>query len=159
MENEMKETQNPYSTFSYIFFYFDDKLIVNHRLKPESKNKFTISDWMWVWCHYFSVIIPKLMDNQEHVIESLDDPEGLILTKKMEKINVKLKSGDYKRNKYRLWGEITLPFGEFLEEILELIERFAKEMISINPKVAENPEFKQIIQGREKIRKMISEIK
>jgi hypothetical protein len=122
----------------------------------KKEKKFTMTDWMWLWCYNFSIVIPRLTYGKELIINSNDGSERLSLKKAGNDVKIKLLTGFYKDGKYTPENkETTAPFNEFLEEILQLLERFTKEMKKINPKVVENPEFRQIIEGQEKIREML----
>ena len=54
-------------------------------------------------------------------------------------------------------SQTKVPYSEFMHEIFLFVNSFVSDLLSINQKILEDNQFKQIVEGRDKIKKMLEE--
>ncbi len=137
-----------------ISIYFDSVLLKPLKengkyIKDEKINgKVVITDWIWDWAAFFAYYIPKLNEKEVN-FTSLDNHLELKISKKDAEVYIEL-SGYLK-------GNIKTEYKNFIKEVYSFTNSFANDLLSINPNLVKNEQFKQIIEGRDKIKKMLEE--
>lgn len=132
-----------YSTFGLISIKFNGKL-----MPPKPLVKATVSDWVWLVALGLVKTLGGLKDNHRSEIHFLDNPVWMYLEKRGDYVKVDLKGLE----KDIIYSVEPL-YSEFLKAIFNFLEKFTLELLFINPSLRNHPEFKQILKGKEKIRK------
>ena len=146
------EESNPFtitSTTAYISIIVNGVLAKgNHWTSIKLRSLATTSMWLWDFCLIVTSQATKINDRKIHKIVFIDDPTTLTFTLENDLVNLSVYLGG---NTYHA----KVPYKEFMTEISSLADSFILDLNSINPKISENNQFKQIAENRDKIKKML----
>ena len=132
---------------------FEEKFKENDKIfiKNTEYGVFGVTDWIWDWVLFFSLRIYELHVGKKIKFNSLDNPLTIEIEKQGSKVKIYI-SGYTK-------STITTEYDIFLNKIHKFADSFIKDVLKINPKLVDHDQFKQIMEGRDKIKKMLEEAK
>ncbi len=136
-------------TFSELSIRFDDILLK----PPWSKNreKYDFTDTEYLWAFFYSLLSEaKHFDEREHVVEFMDDPLQFSFKRTGDEVQLKFGSGE------DITGSTIIPYIDFLEEVLQVTEKFIKTLLEINPKLAGHEDVVMLIKEREVVNTLYS---
>ena len=137
-----------YATTAKIIIYFSGELRVYAGKKNEiASKKLVFYDWLWDICDSLSKL-HKLNSNETQFFSSSDNPFRMSFVKEHNKVKIHF-SGTVK-------GTIFVEYKELLTEIDKLLNTFTNELLQINSKINDDDQFKEILVGKEKIKKILN---
>ena len=137
------------STTAYIIIKINETLVKgSHLASPKLSSFATTSIWLWDFCILLSYETARINDGKLHKVHPIDDPTMLTFIKENDMVTITASAGYAP-----LQTQVT--YSEFIQEVFSFIDSFVSDLISINPRIAENNQFKQILEGRDKTRKML----
>ena len=139
------------STTAYITIKIDGKLVKGaHWGSEKLKSIATTSVWLWDFCILLTYETIRIGDGKIHKVHPIDDPTILTFVKENDLVTVTASAGYVPL-------QTKVSYSKFMQEILWLVDSFVSDLVSINPRISGNDQFKQIIEGRNKIKKMLEE--
>ncbi len=141
------------STTAFISIIINQKLVKgSHWASERLKSSATTSGWLWYFCEDISSEVIKINDRKLHKVIPIDDPTMITFVRENGLVNLSASAG-------YVPIQTKVRYFEFMQEIFNFVNSFVSDLITINPRISENHEFKRIMEGRDKIKKMLEEAK
>ncbi|HIH10046.1 MAG TPA: hypothetical protein HA254_05260 [Candidatus Diapherotrites archaeon] len=139
------------STTAYISIIIDGKLVEGAHWESSNFSELaTTSTWLWDFCLQLTSGVIKINDRKLHKLLLIDDPTILTFVREYGVVNITASAGHTP-------SQTKVPYSEFMHEIFLFVNSFVSDLLSINQKILEDNQFKQIVEGRDKIKKMLEE--
>ncbi len=125
--------------------FFDRKLLESPWVRDKGL-KLDCTDTEYLWSFFYTLLSEaKHFDEREHVVDFIDDPLQFHFKRTGDEVQLKFGSGK------DITGSTIIPYIDFLEEVLQVTEKFIKTLLEINPKLAEHEDVVMLIKEREEV--------
>ncbi len=138
------------STSAHLLIYMNRKLISTPNIVNQD---FSCNVWMLDFCRNLLKVVNLEYDTEVTIRLSVE-PGCLKVTKMNGTNKIKFLS-EFGAANDEVYGEIVIPYADLLKESYKILDSFCKDLLKINKEIINLPEFKQIIEGRDKIKQML----